>query len=217
MAPPGHAQLGCARLRRDGVPAGAPVTSRLAGALLVAGLATASVKAQAQAGSRGTGHESATQQVVSPSVVASLVSIDGTLELVVLWRGTPGWFANGNQRSGGGGGNYDQLYVQADFGPTHLELTLDRRSRRVTAYGRSLSLPNNQNVVFVDHVDSKSPAVSLAGSQLEVIPADTPTFAMAFARAPAVVAFLRCDVPAPSVQLTQRARSFACDDLTSQR
>src|SRR2546423_10095131 len=55
------------------------------------------------------GASTSTSRVISPTVVASWRShdsaADGTMtSLLVLWRGTPGWFAKGGRGSGSGAG-----------------------------------------------------------------------------------------------------------------
>src|SRR5437868_1960036 len=72
------------------------------GMLVVAAVVgSAHARAQTSAGSN---------RVISPSVVAYWQQHDdadgtGRLDLLVLWRGTPGWFMRGGGTSGGGGMN----------------------------------------------------------------------------------------------------------------
>lgn len=49
-----------------------------------------------------------TNRTLSPAVVASWQAHEngdgtGTVDLLVLWRGSPGWFTRGKDASGGGG------------------------------------------------------------------------------------------------------------------
>jgi hypothetical protein len=51
----------------------------------------------------------ATHVAVSPAVVGYWQMHDnedgtGSVDLLILWRGTPGWFLRGNDNSGGGSG-----------------------------------------------------------------------------------------------------------------
>ena len=78
-------------------------------AVAVLGASTIGLSAQARGFVRG-GSGTSTSRVASPTVVASWVShenyADGSATtLLVLWRGTPGWFSKGGRGGGSGGGS----------------------------------------------------------------------------------------------------------------
>ena len=89
----------------------------------------------------GGGSNSGTAPV-SPSVMATeLASVDasgrGTLQLLILWRGTPGWFmrGGGGSSSGGGGstgpGSSMMFSHWISQGGVNLNLRFDPAARKV--------------------------------------------------------------------------------------
>jgi hypothetical protein len=135
--------------------------------LLTWSLAGAGVMAQSPAqrptrppnGASGGG-SSSTERLISSSVAASWMShwraSDGdTRTLLVLWRGTPGWFAKrgsaGRSSSGGGGGSTGwQTFTE---GGMTFELEYDFDRNVVKLLEQEVSLKDS-NVVLVDLVDS---------------------------------------------------------------
>src|SRR5688572_15207535 len=53
------------------------------------------------------GQTSSSSRPVSATVISTYVARGGELTLLVLWRGSPGWYSGGggNSSSGGGGGS----------------------------------------------------------------------------------------------------------------
>ena|SRR5947207_14721793 len=49
------------------------------------------------------GQTSSSSRPLSATVIGSYVIRNGELTLIVLWRGSPGWFSRGSSSSGGGG------------------------------------------------------------------------------------------------------------------
>lgn len=106
---------------------------------------------------------------VSPSVMATVMSRvapDGTgeLELLVLWRGRPGWMKSGGgdsswaSGSGGGGsmGGNAMPATRAAWltqGGVRLEVRFEPQSRKLWIQDREVAL-NDDNAVLVDDVDS---------------------------------------------------------------
>ena len=111
----------------------------------------------------GGGSNSGTAPV-SPSVMATqMASVDaagrGTLQLLVLWRGSPGWFIKG------GGASQWRRRIQADpgrarsyshwisQGGVNLSLRFDPAARKVWIQDTEIAL-DDANVMLVDGVDS---------------------------------------------------------------
>ena len=121
-----------------------------------------------------------------------------TLELLVVWRGTPSWFARGGPHSGSGGGSGTAFHSSERFGDIELELDFDRVSRIVSIQGQKLNI-GDSNILLVDGVDSAAGA-KLA-THLHVDPAlvmlanGRPDIASVIKRSPEAVSFLQCDVP----------------------
>jgi len=73
------------------------------------------------------------------------------LELLVLWRGTPGWFTKGGRSGNSGGGNgtvWQHRFYQGDF---EFELTADLTKRTLTLLGQTVDLKTG-NIILVDDV-----------------------------------------------------------------
>jgi hypothetical protein len=175
----------------------------------------------------GGGSNSGTAPV-SPSVMATeLGSVDasgrGTLQLLILWRGTPGWFLRGGGGSGSGGGGsmgpgsgmiFSHWISQ---GGVNLTLRFDPAARKVWIQDREIAL-DDANVVLVDGVDvpagpqvvrtlridpeyetTMEPppyAVPGRGPQLRARPVPVHTF---IRRSPELIEFLQCDTPPPGL------------------
>ena len=98
----------------------------------------------------------------SPSVLVSRigrVTADGPIvDLLVLWRGTDGWYLDQPRRQSAGerGGVY---YQHRESGAVRLELSFDRGAQTVSVQGRPpIKLKNAPTVLIVDAVtDNKGP------------------------------------------------------------
>ena len=162
-------------------------------------------------------------RLVSPSVVATWIvrkEAHGTsqLELLVLWRGTPGWFMRaGSEESSnsdsiqsteddrGGGTVVEQL----SYGGLRLELEFDRAKRTARVQNHDVGL-ESANVILVDEVDAVD-GPQIAGS-LHVDPSLTSEPAEVEAivrRSPEIYEFLRCDASVPDAN-TQEVIETLC-------
>jgi hypothetical protein len=94
---------------------------------------------------------------VSASVMASYfvrhAGAGDALELVVLWRGTPGWFATGGPSGSSGGGGGTIWRHRFRDGGHEFEIVHDVATRTAIVAGITVKL-GEANVVFVDEVDS---------------------------------------------------------------
>ena len=172
-------------------------------------LAGAVVLAQIGAGSTGG------TRPVSPSVLATdMCVVDaagrGTLELLVLWRGSPGWFRKGTggaSGSGGGGsmGAGPSPMIRSEWvlqGGVNLAVRFDPAARKVWIQDKEIAL-DEANVVLVDGVDS--PAGPQVVRTLRIDPEyRTPTRPLPvqtfIRRSPELVEFLQCDISVPGLQ-----------------
>src|SRR5947209_1235797 len=119
------------------------VTAALAAALTISPFA-------AQSGS--------SSRIVSATVVATSVTRNGELTLLVLWRGSPGWFARGERGNGAGetisaGRSGESSWHWISYGGLTFAIELDFDAHTVRVLNRNISLIDT-NVVLVDHVDS---------------------------------------------------------------
>jgi hypothetical protein len=158
-------------------------------------------------------------------VAATVLANGGDIELIIFWRGKPGWFFGPEHTSMGG--SADTLSGVVQYGPVQLEYSFDRRSRATVIEKQRIELSPSANAILVDTVDDPAGAKVVGTAS---IPGryETPATPLApvFAQSRGVVEFLRCDVPltVPIGDLTtspasQRQligtfdRIFVCKDL----
>lgn len=170
-------------------------------ALIVALLVITTWVAHAQMGS--------SSRPLSATVVSSYVTHNGSLALLVLWRGSPGWYlgSGAHGRSGGGGQAGRQTgWLSYSSGGHTVSVELDYSARAARILGQEVSLADT-NVVLVDDVDGPTggrildrrwvdpslPTVSRFDAKgLEADPVIA-----AMRRDPALGDFLQCEVPMP--------------------
>ena len=159
---------------------------------------------------------SSTTVPASPSVMATIIHVDGTLKLAVLWRGAPRWYLGSGSRSGSGGGQGTTYWVREQFGDVGIDMSFDT-ARDILTLGRSsVNVPHGANVLLVDGVGSAAGPQLAASLTVDAGSANTnPTrgsLGPFLAISPEVLAFLHCDdAPARS---TPAARAFGyCGDL----
>ena len=155
-----------------------------AAALIAVSLEAVALSAQGRSG-RGGGSSSSPSRVISPAVVASWVShsnyADGRMTtLLVLWRGTPGWFASRPARSGGSGGSSSHWgsassneYVSFTEGGRTFTMEFDYQHNIVKMLSQEVSLDAN-NVVLVDFVDSPTGPVIVGYRWVDPVVATPP-------------------------------------------
>lgn len=143
--------------------------------------------------------------VISPVVMASWFTARAPngveqLELLVLWRGMPGWFLDPGGSGGSGGGSAPHsTWITRIHGNRTLTLALDYDSTKGLAVvqGTPLELARN-NVLFVDDVDSPAgPRVTRMIRIAPAMPGSAGQIGLVLREAPEIMSFLRCD-SAPS-------------------
>ncbi len=90
---------------------------------------------------------------VSPSVLATVVNRGERLELLVLWRGSPGWFTVPSQRRASYSETEGVLSVDLAYGGRDLRLSFDPAGRTATIQDLRVPLQPDANVLLVDDVD----------------------------------------------------------------
>jgi hypothetical protein len=169
------------------------VLSAIAGMLVVAiGLQSAPAR------SSGGGNT-----MISPTVFASWVTErvgngPEELRLLVLWRGTPGWFFVGGGRIGLSSGK-PRTHRIIEYGD--VRLTLDYgEDDAVAINGREVHL-GTDNVVYVDDVDAPTGARVVRTSRVPLkMPGSAGQIGLAIRGVPEVVAYLKCEARAPDPQ-----------------
>ena len=163
------------------------------GLLSVLAVATVGTARFAQA---PTGAHSMPTSVISPVVVASWFTERAAngreqLQLLVLWRGTPGWFM------GGGQDKSSTLYPanvstrRMTYGRVTLTLDYDWRKRVAVVNGETITL-GDHNVLFVDDVDAAPRIVDRLRID-PAMPGSSAQIGVVLQRVPQVMSFLKCD------------------------
>ena len=155
----------------------------------------------------GNANMSATQPVSPVALATWRTRYDEndrhTLELVVIWRGQPGWYLKRvGRRTESGGGNATKFNMTSQYGGIELNVEFDLTARVLRVQGKRVDLGEN-NVVLVDSVDG--PGAAKVSSLLRIAPevpsiGRRPELEAALASSPAVVSFLQCDVQLPDAQ-----------------
>lgn len=187
------------------------------GALACAGLTVCPAIALGQVrGFSSGGGGSSTSKIASPVVVASWRAHDNyadgsTTTLLVLWRGTPGWFAAGGRGSGSGSGGGSgagragsYAYEYMTYGGRTFMMEFDDDRKIVKLVNQEISLKDT-NVVLVDFVDSASGPTIVGYRWVVPGPPAPPLVAGAGAdpiagvmmRSPELYEYLRCDLTVP--------------------
>ena len=170
-------------------------------------------------------------RVVSPAVVATWFSHNddsgiAQLDLMVLWRGTPGWLLKeGYNRSGGGGGgggrgsNFRGMvstqYVER--GGLKLVVQFDPGTWIATIKGGSVSTDvpmHDVNVILVDQVDSESGLIVLGTRWVEPELSRISDIETIFQRSPELFEYLMCDAQLPEPH--QAMMELVCSRMRGQ-
>jgi hypothetical protein len=168
----------------------------------------------------GTGSTGGTAPV-SPSVIAtemSAVDQNGrrTLELLILWRGTPGWHLKGTGGASGSGGSMggsmggNPGMVRSDWisqGGVNLAVRFDPAARKAWIQEKEIDL-GDANVVLVDGVDSPvGPQVVRTlriDPEYETAATRQMPFQMFIRRSPELVEFLQCGTVPPDLSVYEQ-------------
>jgi hypothetical protein len=149
-----------------------------------------------------TATQSATQPVSPVALITWMTRYgsDGvhTLDLIVVWRGNPGWFMRGSQQSSGGG-SAGTVRQTLRYGDLQLEVAFHSTKRTADIQGKVVEL-GDANVILVDHVDSvEGPRVVCTLRIDGEVPSDNGRARVepVLRRSPEVISFLRCDAPMP--------------------
>ena len=174
---------------------------RLLAIVVVAWLSAGQVPPRAPAGPI----QSAGDRPLSPAVVGAwFTSSDAagssTLDLFVLWRGSPGWFMkSGSQGSSGGGSSTGRRGVTVKYGGLHLHALFDGPERLAEIDGRKIPL-DDHNVVLVDDVDSADGLKVVKTLRVDPSLSDRTRPEIVIRRSPELVAYLRCDLKLPDAR-----------------
>jgi hypothetical protein len=143
---------------------------------------------------------------------------DSILDLLVLWRGAPGWFiGHGGARGGVAGGStgpdgVEVLTSRIHYGEVDLELVFDPQARIVQLEGRSIPL-GDANVLLIDEVDGPhGPAFAGARRVEPTIPESGRRIDLVLRRSTELLEYLRCDARLGD-QAAQEQMEFLCAQI----
>lgn len=135
---------------------------------------------------------------MSPVVMASWMterSRDGVerLQLLVLWRGTPGWFLPDGPSGVSSSWSEGRSRQTITEGTLRLTLDYDLSKRIAAVDGKPIAMGEN-NVVFVDDVDAPAgPHVTRTMSIPRAMPGSAGQIGLVLRTSPEIMSFLRCD------------------------
>jgi hypothetical protein len=174
----------------------------------------------------GSGGSSSTERFISSSVLASWMqhqrASDGdTRSLLVLWRGTPGWFTKRGPdggRSSAGGGSGSSAWQTFTEGGLTFELEYDFDRKVVRLLGQEVSLTDS-NVLLVDDVDSPAGPRIVDRLWVDTPPQNEPTapdpiYAIV-RQSPRLFEFVRCDTKMPDTGAPPAAAAYFGDVLAT--
>ena len=176
------------------------ITLCVATLLSSAGIMVASAHRREQSRTASRPVELSESFPISPSVFATLATKDGIGELLALWRGSPGWYL---KRQGPTGASYSrssgQFSASIQQGGRDLNLVVDQPTSLARVGGKTLKIRPGGNVILIDGVDEgDGMQFRLASEKVDFTAAEIRPGGMGLnailATAPAVAAFLRCDV-----------------------
>jgi uncharacterized protein (TIGR02246 family) len=128
---------------------------------------------------------------VSRVAATTIISEDGLHpDLIVVWRGSPGWF--GGQRIISSGGTGRTVRWSQSFGDVRLDVEFDFATRVGQVAGHRITM-NSNNAVLVDHVDEprRSTVVRMLAIKGELT--EAPDVSALIARSPAAANYIQCD------------------------
>lgn len=196
--------------------------SRLAAAASLAIVLSVNPAGSLQRGFFRSFASSSGDRAVSSSVIATWVSHPGetgrsTLDLLILWRGTPGWFMGGSGGIGGGSGSYGTAttFHEVWAGGHKLEFTIDPDARNLKILGESFSLAD-VNVLLIDQADSAAgPRIVRTLWVDPEYPAEPFRIELVIRRSSELLEFLRCDAQLRDA-LQQAMMAFICAQVRGQ-
>ena len=159
------------------------------------------------------GQTSVMTRPLSASVQGTFISQARQIEMLILWRGAPGWFFAPEHSQGGGNGTIVSGMVE--YGPVRLDYSYDRSQRVLKIGDREVVLSAGQNVVLVDEVERSGGRVVKTLAMDFRFDSPNPTLASILGPSIDVVAFLRCEVSGPQPLVQAKLNAMVCDDLKS--
>lgn len=155
--------------------------------------------------SPGANATSSGTRVISPVALVTWVSTYGNdgiqvLDLIVLWRGSPGWFSRGSGSGTSSRGSTASFHSSIRYGGLDLQLEFEPNTRVAQIQGNAIQL-RDDNVILVDNVDVAGGPTVVGTLRVDPEPplADNgyPRIEPVLRRSPEIVTFLQCDARLP--------------------
>ncbi len=193
--------------------------NRIAIALAMVGVTAAVPQAQGppsrllspQASIRTQSATQAVSSTVMATWVASVNSDGGrVLQLLVLWRGTPGWFARGSGAGVSSGGDGRRYSSTLRHGGLEIQMEFEFLPRLATIQGNRVEL-GDDNVVFLDGVDTPGGLRVVRTLRVDstMTQGDVPRIDEVMRRSPEILSFLQCETR-PTDPLQQKLADIVC-------
>jgi hypothetical protein len=122
------------------------------------------------------------------------------LEVIVIWRGAPGWFARGTGQRSSSSSSARGHVTTLTFGDVTLEFELEYATRTAVIQGAKVEI-GDANLILVDGVDEPGGGRVAEMRRIDTAPLEwnsgRPVLTTVLRRHADLVAFLRCDAPMP--------------------
>lgn len=154
---------------------------------------------------------------VSPSVLATILTRNQEIKLVVLWRGAPLWFGSGSHRGSSGGSSGKGLFrTTVSYGNASLSLSCDEQHQSADIQGLAISLAAGQNLIMVDSADAAGAPKSVQTDVLSgLFDSSNSSLGHLLTSSSNAIAFLRCDVASQNGTANKALSRIVCDDLAA--
>lgn len=138
-------------------------------------------------------------RIISPVAVITVITsgrsrADRVLELLVLWRGSPGWFFKGGGSGMSGGGSGRTYSETIRFGELAMYLKFDFSTRIVSIDDGKPIAMKDANVLLVDGVDSPAGMSGFHTLRVASVIDDATRIEPVLKSSAQILEFLRCDV-----------------------
>lgn len=169
-------------------------------------------------GFEGREYQSAETRQVSPTVLATWIKRVGPdnerVDVIVLWRGEPGWHLKGNRRGSWSSATRDTHDTSISYGGLNLEMSYNRKRQVITIGRREVDLKPNLNVVLVDPVGTDPARFKIETLAVEpTLPRYGPQLERVLGSSSRIVEFLQCHLSVPDARGRQMLERV-CSEIT---
>jgi len=169
-------------------------------------------------GFEGREYQATETRYVSPTVLATWIKRVGPerelIDVIVLWRGEPGWHLKGSRRGSSSSATPDVHHTSISYGGLDLDMSFNRKRQLVTIGRREVALKPNLNVVLVDRVGTEPIKFKIETLAVEPsLPRHGPRLERVLGSSPRIVEFLQCHLSLPEPRGKQMIERV-CSEIT---